>query len=81
MDILISDRMITERDILIMAYMSRGYKRRSIESLKQQTGLSEIEVSLTLRLNEDIWRYRNTERHGNLYEMNDELFDELNRYI
>lgn len=73
--------MITERDILIMAYMSNGLKRRSINSLVNQTGLSEIEVSLTLRLNEDIWNLRNTERHGNLYEINNELFDELNGYI
>ena len=73
--------MITERDILIMAYMSNGLKRRSINSLVNQTGLSELEVSLTLRLNEDIWNFRNTSRHGNLYEINNGLFDELNGYI
>lgn len=73
--------MITERDILIMAYMSNRLKRRSINSLSNQTGLSELEVSLTLRLNEDIWNLRNTERHGNLYEISNELFDVLDEHI
>ena len=73
--------MMTERDMLIMAYISNGYKRRSISSLSNQTGLSDIEISLTLRLNEDIWSAVNTRNRGLLYAINDRLFDELNTYI
>jgi len=44
-----------EKDTLIKAWKDKGFRRRTISGLIEQTKLKESLILLTLRLNPNIW--------------------------
>lgn len=65
--------MLDERDILMLAYASSKYMRRTVDTLVEQTGLSREEINMTLRLNPNIWHLVDGCK-GEMFEMEYELF-------
>ena len=65
------------RDLLLMAYKSNGYTRRTVSSLATQLNIPETLIRMTLELNRDIWCEYYARNGTQMYEIYDSILNQL----
>jgi len=62
------------KDILLLAHIASGYRRRTVKALSRQTGFDEDLTTITLSLNPAIWSIVQGCK-GTMYELSEEIIN------